>query len=151
MSEINFIASNDKLEELSNDTKSNISNNKTIIAFPKRKGINVLDLCMPSITLLCEEQYKGYNITKKYVYGLDYRWQKESVEKLIDYFKRNMKNTDEIEFWSIWLDESERNSEKLQKKVLIEQLDYQYLEKFYNNEQEIKCLKILNGSYKCKR
>jgi len=135
VSEINFIACNDELEELRNYSKNVIT----------KKSFN--NICYPSISLVKSEDYKEYNIKKKYVYSLDYRWQRESVEVLLDYFDRNMKKTDEIEFWSIWLNNRDDYSDLYKKKVLIQQLGYEYLDQFYENEKDVKCLQIRNAFY----
>ncbi len=147
MSEINFIACDSELEELANDSKMLIGENNSILALKNRKRIMLRELYLPSISLIPAYEYEDYNIDKKYVYRLDYRWNKESVEVLLDYFNRNMKKTDEIEFWSIWLDDTEDYSDKIQKKVLINNLNYEYMNCFYEYEHKVKCLVILNKFY----
>lgn len=101
MSEINFIASDAELEELI-DNSENCKFTKKAFRTMINKKVKVNELYYPSIRLNSDEG-KKYGIKKKYIYALDFRWQSNSVNALLDYFERNMKKTEEIEFWSIWL------------------------------------------------
>lgn len=65
------------------------------------------------------------------------------MEALLWYFREQMINVDEIEFWSIWLDNTEDYSKIYTKNILIEQLDYNSFERFYDNEESVKKLVIL--------
>lgn len=84
---------------------------------------------------------------KKYIYAVDYRWQTNAVNTLLEYFSRNMKKTEEIEFWSIWLGNDNKVTHVKQKKVLINQLNYAFFEQFCEIDSDVKCLKILNNFY----
>ena len=79
------------------------------------------------------------------LYGLSFRWNRKSVEALLWYFREQMINVDEIEFWSIWLDNTEDYSKIYTKNILLEQLDYNSFERFYDNEESVKKFVILKN------
>ena len=96
----------------------------------KKKKVNVTQLYYPSIRLINSVEVEKYGIKKKYIYAVDYRWQTNAVNTLLEYFSRNMKKTEEIEFWSIWLGNDNKVTHVKQKKVLINQLNYAFFEQF---------------------
>lgn len=145
MSEINFIASDAELEELIDNSK-NCKFTKKAFRTMTPKKVKVNELYYPSIRLNSDEG-KKYGIKKKYIYALDFRWQNNSVNALLDYFERNMKKAEEIEFWSIWLGNDDNVSYVKKKKVLINELNYDFFEQFCEIDSDVKCLSILNKFY----
>lgn len=147
MSEINFIACDDELEEMTDNSKNCNFTKKSFRAMIKKKKVNVTQLYYPSIRLINSVEVEKYGIKKIYIYAVDYRWQTNAVNTLLEYFSRNMKKTEEIEFWSIWLGNDNKVTHVKQKKVLINQLNYAFFEQFCEIDSDVKCLKILNNFY----
>lgn len=147
MSEINFIACDDELEEMINNGENCRFNKKVFRTMKKKKNISVNELYYPSIRQINGGEVKKYGIIKKYVYALYYRWQNNSINALLDYFARSMKKTEEIEFWSIWLGNDSNVTDVKKRKVLINQLNYTLFEKFCDIDSDMKCLRNLNDFY----
>lgn len=46
----------------------------------------------------------GWYTSKKYIYTLEFWFTEKRANEFIEYLKNNMKNNNEVEIWSIWLD-----------------------------------------------
>lgn len=69
MSEINFIACDDELEEMTDNSKNCNFTKKSFRAMIKKKKVNVNQLYYPSIRLINSVEVEKYGIKKKYICG----------------------------------------------------------------------------------
>ncbi|MDF2905254.1 MAG: hypothetical protein K0R34_575 [Herbinix sp.] len=125
MSLFQFLASNTLLEEVRNPFIEFLSMNEAIRRNIEPGYIMVNDKEIDNdekIMMICDSEehlneiiifhdmyhspiYAEEYSEKKYFAELQWQYSKERVNKLIDYLKDQLTFTDEIEIWSIWIDE----------------------------------------------
>lgn len=147
MSEIFFLASNQPIKEQSNQAQEILEKGNPIISAWKNRKMDTIALGQPKVYKVDRKEYENLTIRKKYVYGLDFRWSEENVALLLAYIKEQMKNSEELELWSVWLDDTEDYSDVYRKKVLLRELDYQFLDQFFEHESKVKMLEIRDKYY----
>lgn len=147
MSEIFFLASNQPIKEQSNQAQEILEKGNPIISAWKNRKMDTIALGQPKVYKVDRKEYENLTIRKKYVYGLDFRWSEENVALLLAYIKEHMKNSEELELWSMWLDDTEDYSDVYRKKVLLRKLDYQFLDQFFEHESKVKMLEIRDKYY----
>lgn len=76
---------------------------------------------------------------KKYFSELQWRYTKVRAKQLIDYLNEQLKNSDEIEIWSIWLEEHESPSIKSINANELRIADLAFLDTI-NGYEKPKCL-----------
>ena len=141
MSCIYFLASDTELKEMRNPYVS-YANGRVWLS-------NSLASLYPTIFRVEKKECEQLPISRKFVLGLDFRWNEKSVELLIQYMQGHLLKASEIELLSIWLG---GNRNLLSKKILLKQLSYDYLDKFlddetYEDNYDMKKLTILNRFY----
>ncbi|MEY8322256.1 hypothetical protein AAK894_14485 [Lachnospiraceae bacterium 46-61] len=82
----------------------------TVLYFEKKEDLGEIDIYLEVNEYLAI--YSMDYTKKKYRYTLDWSYTEERAEQLIDYIKRNLEKTKEIELWSIWLGEEQKQSIK---------------------------------------
>ena len=93
-----------------------------------------------------KKEYENLPVKRKYVLGLDFRWREDAVEMLLQYMRDHLAKADEIEFLNVWLGGNDKIKTK---KILLEQLSYEFLGQFLSDDEDcdIKKLVIVNRFY----
>lgn len=138
MSCIYFLASDTELKEMRNPYVS-YANGRVWLS-------NSLASLYPTIFHVERKEYEQLPISRKYVSGLDFRWNEKSVELLIQYIQEHLLKANEIELFSFWLG---GNKNLLSKRILLKRLSYDYLDRFlddetYEDNYDLKKLTVLN-------
>lgn len=147
MSEIFFLASNQPIKELSNQAQEILEKGNPIISAWKNRKMDTIALGQPKVYKVDCKEYENLPINKKYVCGLDFRWSEENVKLLLTYIKKHVDNSGELELWSEWLDDTEDDADVYRKKALLRELDYSFLDKFFEQESNVKMLEIRDKYY----
>lgn len=164
MSVYEFLASDSELESVKNDKvhffsvkearKKGISfpfdekiiagmdENKegTVLYFEKKEDLGEINIYLEEIEDLTI--YSTDYTKKKYRYTLSWTYTEKRAEQLIDYIKRNLQKTYEIELWTIWLGEKEKPDIKYCK---LCDLDNKKIKEIFVNHGFKKplCLKVI--------
>ena len=93
----------------------------------------------PEISYSCEyaEEYSN----KQYFSELRWRYTETRAKQLVDYLKEQLKSSDEVEIWSIWLDEHKSASIKSINVNELSMADLEFLD-ISNGYEKPKCLVI---------
>ena len=143
MSCIYFLASDAELTEVGNPFVS-YSNGRAILS-------NSSSILHPRIFHVDKKEYEQFPVTKKFVVGLDFSWNEETVGILIRYIQEHLAEADEMELLGIWLG-GNKQKKTLSQKVLFKQLNYKFLDSFFDDATyedcyDIKKLTIRNRFY----
>ena len=65
----------------------------------------------------------------------------------LTYIKKHVDNYGELELWSEWLDDTEDDTDVYRKKALLSELDYSFLDHFFEHESNVKMLEIRDKYY----
>lgn len=158
MSQFQFLASDKVLDEVENKYLEFISINEAI-----KRNIKISDFILndtktdrdKKIIMFCDSEdhldeleikndmYYSSEYAKQYsnkecFSQLEWRYTESRATQLISYFKEQLKDLDEIEIWSIWLDDNKSASIK---SVNITELSVQDLE-FLDSSGKPTCLII---------
>ena len=139
MSDVYYLASDTKLKELKNP----------YIIYKKRGVImsNALAECYPRTFSIDKKEYGHLPLKRKYVLGLDFRWQVDAIEMLIQYMQDHLTRANEIELLNVWLGGNDKIKSK---KILVYQLDYIFLRQFMCDDEnlcDITKLTVMNRFY----
>lgn len=141
---VKFISINDaltctiKLEDfITNDTEID-RNERNIKVYDSKEHLEEIEI---NHHMYYSSEYAEKYSKKQYFSELHWRYTGTRAKQLVDYLKEQLNNLDEIEVWSIWLDEYESPSIK---SININELSITDLE-FLNTSkgyEKAKCLII---------
>lgn len=63
-------------------------------------------------------------------------------EVLLDYLKEQLKYTDEIEFWALWIGEDADENNKKIEEISYQEIEENLIDKIDESEEDIYCIKI---------
>ncbi len=160
MSVYNFLASDVMLENVKNDKVmffsvkealergivlnkkliTNVDENKkdVIMYFEKKEDLGEIDIWPEAEDM---KIYSDDYTNKKYRSRLDWDYTEKRAEHLINYIKKHLEKTKEIELWEIWLGEEEKPNIEYCK---LCELDNKKIKKIFGHGfKQAMCLKVV--------
>ena len=120
-----------------NDTEID-KEDKTIMVCDSEKYLGEIEI---NHDMYYSSEYAEEYSNKQYFSELYWRYTEARAKQLVDYLKEQLKNSDEVEIWSIWLDEHKSASIKSINVNELSIADLEFLD-ISNGYEKPKCLVI---------